>query len=118
MDFGVPVYSKAAALMASVGSYAAAAGTQQHSAAGPMEGLMGSQPPGALQVQYTCRELLSISQGLCSSCCLRFRCIHTATDSNQLLAPAPAYFCISCVNQAVRAVASDTNCTATLCLCC
>lgn len=51
VDFGVPVYSKAAALMAMVASYAAAAGAQSGNMSGPIAGLMNSQPPSALQVR-------------------------------------------------------------------
>jgi hypothetical protein len=58
--------------MASVGSHAAAAGTQHHSlpaaavaAAGPVEGLMSSQPPSALQVRmetFQMRMLMNMSK--------------------------------------------------------
>jgi len=60
VDFGVPVYSKAAALMVMMSHYAAAAAaaaadsaessnaTETHQS-GPVEGLMGSTPPSTLR---------------------------------------------------------------------
>jgi hypothetical protein len=60
VEFGVPVYSKAAALMAMVATYAAAAGTQDAAAKahlqqyGPVGDLVESSPVSPLQVSGLC----------------------------------------------------------------
>lgn len=72
VEFAVPVYSKAAALMAMVATYAAAAaaaGTQDAAAEaglqqyGPVGNLMGSSPVSALQASGLCRAMM------CCTCC-------------------------------------------------
>lgn len=59
IDFGVPVYSKAASLMAMLSTYAAEAGADDADGGGaadsngPIQDLMGSTPPNTLQVCTT-----------------------------------------------------------------